>query len=541
MTAKTFAQARSRISDWLLVAEEHQQEMSASPGFLSRAQDFLDGIAGYDYAAGARSAVLSQRAAVQTPCSRDALNSVLDSLVREVAGSSDIDSPAANGNSQPAMWREIYDYMATNNVHVKSRGLTYGSVSAGGGNTGDLSVIRLTEDENGYPMEGWLADAFTLTCEQDANTSGVQEFEERFVLRGTTAAPPTVGELNRDGTGLVASLTARSLADSKRYLTNPGFDEFGGSAAVGSPAAPASLNGWTTASGDFSNCQIDLDTTYRDEPKAGTSASLRLTDNETISQDLLARGRGLLINRPVFIRVRVYRRDSCDGNVVITLGGLSRTVALSGLSNSSWNEVDIVATPGENNWYQAIKTSGLTFSIELENRTTGSIHLDTIQFHAMEKIGGDNTLGSVDGRGSQGTYILLVPNQTGSLEGDSYTFTDTETSPRTAVNNYHFAVAGRGYLPSVADATEVTAAGGRTLTFAASGKTITASSGSFISDGFVVGQTLTSAGTSSNNGTFTITNVTALVITVSETVVNEGPLSSTATLNATAAWADGSD
>lgn len=86
-------------------------------------------------------------------------------------------------------------------------------------------------------------------------------------------------------------------------------------------------------------------------------------------------------------------------------------------------------------------------------------------------------------------------------------------------------------------ATQVTASGGRTLTYAAAGRTITASSGDFTADGFVAGMQLTSAGTSSNNGTeFTIESVTALVITItatsSDSVADEGPLSATATLDA---------
>lgn len=80
-------------------------------------------------------------------------------------------------------------------------------------------------------------------------------------------------------------------------------------------------------------------------------------------------------------------------------------------------------------------------------------------------------------------------------------------------------------------ATEIVAAGGRTLTFAASGKTITASSGSFLADGYRPGRDLVVAGSSDNNGTFTIVSVTATVIVVEEDLTDEGPLSATATLN----------
>lgn len=90
------------------------------------------------------------------------------------------------------------------------------------------------------------------------------------------------------------------------------------------------------------------------------------------------------------------------------------------------------------------------------------------------------------------------------------------------------------------NATQVTASGGRTLTFAATGGTITASSGDFTGESFHPGMTLTVAGTTSNNGDYTIDSVTATVITVSssDTLVDEGPLSATATLDAAQAGFD---
>ena len=98
---------------------------------------------------------------------------------------------------------------------------------------------------------------------------------------------------------------------------------------------------------------------------------------------------------------------------------------------------------------------------------------------------------------------------------------------------------GRAYGVDAADLTVeysstgavvVTASAPRTLTFATAGDTITASSGSFIDDGFRVGGTVTVAGTTSNNGAKTITAVTATVITVSDNLTDEGPLNATATL-----------
>lgn len=73
-----------------------------------------------------------------------------------------------------------------------------------------------------------------------------------------------------------------------------------------------------------------------------------------------------------------------------------------------------------------------------------------------------------------------------------------------------------------------TNSGAISIIFDAAGKTITRGADSFLTDGFVIGNRIT-ADAALNPGPFTITNVIALVITVSETVVNEGPVTKTVT------------
>jgi hypothetical protein len=77
----------------------------------------------------------------------------------------------------------------------------------------------------------------------------------------------------------------------------------------------------------------------------------------------------------------------------------------------------------------------------------------------------------------------------------------------------------------------ITAAAGRTLTFDVA-KTITASTGSFVTDGFADGQSIVVSGTTANDGTYTIAagGVAATVLTVVEAVVTEGTYSSLATI-----------
>ena len=72
-----------------------------------------------------------------------------------------------------------------------------------------------------------------------------------------------------------------------------------------------------------------------------------------------------------------------------------------------------------------------------------------------------------------------------------------------------------------------TNSGAISITFAVA-KTITRGSGSFITDGFVIGNKITTDA-ASNPGPFTITNVTQYVITVSETVADEGPVTKVVT------------
>lgn len=74
-------------------------------------------------------------------------------------------------------------------------------------------------------------------------------------------------------------------------------------------------------------------------------------------------------------------------------------------------------------------------------------------------------------------------------------------------------------------------AAAQTITFAASGHTITRSAGSFVTDGFAIGDLVTVAGTTSNNGLIgVLTGVSATILTFGSGVVNEGPLTGGVTI-----------
>jgi hypothetical protein len=80
--------------------------------------------------------------------------------------------------------------------------------------------------------------------------------------------------------------------------------------------------------------------------------------------------------------------------------------------------------------------------------------------------------------------------------------------------------------------------GALSVTYAAAGKTITRGAGSFLTNGFMVGNVIKSTSTN-NPGPFTIATVVALVITVNEVLVDEGPVAHTITSDNVNKYADG--
>lgn len=113
----------------------------------------------------------------------------------------------------------------------------------------------------------------------------------------------------------------------------------------------------------------------------------------------------------------------------------------------------------------------------------------------------------------------------------------SNTGTVTRLNGMQTVTATAGSNTDVAPATQITAAGGRTITFAENtpaNDTVTASSGSFVTDGYEAGMTLAVASSSSNDGDYLISSVTALVIMIAaaDDFAAEGPLSATTTLDA---------
>lgn len=123
---------------------------------------------------------------------------------------------------------------------------------------------------------------------------------------------------------------------------------------------------------------------------------------------------------------------------------------------------------------------------------------------------------------------------TGSVQNiGTYTITGVTSNVLTVVEDLRTEANVAGFVLTGHRATTnkfgMTASAERTLAFAV-GKTITASSGSFINDGHKVGDVIVVTGTASNNKSFTISAVTRLILTVLDTMVTESAVSSSATI-----------
>lgn len=418
-------------------------------------------------------------------------------------------------------------YMVTNTEFIKSRGLSFGSISAVTG-TGNFVVNRLTVDAEGQYLENVFTEA--KRAEIIADQGSVDEHEEVLQFRGVEAEPDFVGLA---GSGMIVNvpLISAGAAGSGQYLVNPSFSDFLGTApTAGTPTTltdDEDLPGWIVTTPGSAKVFLDTPTPYRGFPGDTTPYGVEFTGNNKIVQHFNDQKRPVFRkDEPIYVQVAIYRKSSCDGNVILRFGAITITTAMSSLTDNAWNIVRM--TIGTNNWYTNFKEDDPTFEVELASRTTGSMGIDDCIVQKFANV--------------DGTYYAPVGGSTSALLGDYVTWTDG-LSGSDAIHQYYLWRSGLGYLRATAPATQVTASGGRTLTFANSGSsdTITASSGSFISDGYKPGMFVTIAGSSSNNMTTgKLVTVTATVLTfgADTSLTNEGPLSATCTLNAAANLAD---
>lgn len=190
---------------------------------------------------------------------------------------------------------------------------------------------------------------------------------------------------------------------------------------------------------------------------------------------------------------------TCGGTVTGAAGGTS--ISLSGGVLAAGASCTVTATAVKDSIAGVLNNvSGKVTATESGNNNTGTGYA-TAQITAI--------LPPVISK-------LFAPNPVTS--GGISTLTFTVSNPN--MNNALSGVAFSDAFPATMVVASPVSTGAVALTFAAAGRKITRSTGSFIADGFAIGNKI-ATDSALNPGVFTITGVTALSLIVSETVVNE--------------------
>lgn len=444
------------------------------------------------------------------------INPILSAYSHHVVGTPE--------RSAQAALDRIYKYFVDNNKSVLSRGITYGAIGSFGSNKG--SLVRLTVDENGYDLEHEFIEAKTVTCIQNENT-GAERYREVFEIRGANKG---VDSLDASNSGAIRrDLFAKDSSSS--LLRNSSWSQYtiSGSFASGryTLLSTDTVTDWTLS--DPTGFALDQNTSLvaRDIVGDVTPTSLvALTGaTRTLTQSFSVNRLSLSPNLPHLTELWVRPDASLTaGDLKITWGSASETFDLTTLTAGSWNQIFVARD--KNLWPAQFEIADADFEIEISSHDA-EVLIDELRFAAMEPF--DGTWWHIGA--SKAAKFLL---------DDTITITDSLTASDSKIQKWLWRSYAR-YLPHYSNATQVTASGGRTLTFAdANPDTITASSGDFTSEGYVAGQQLTVANSTSNDGTYTIASVTSTVITLisTDTLVAEGPVSSTTTLDAGPSVAD---
>lgn len=340
-----------------------------------------------------------------------------------------------------AILPELRRYMVANSYSVNSRNLNLGTITADGSNTGTGSIYRLQVDEYDQPLEGIFLEAKTFRCVADQNQ--VDKHAEVLEYRGTEAE---LDYLRVPGSGLRVPLTCihAGAQSTGRFITNPSFEIYAGTApTAGVPSTPSTVNdltGWVLTSTANARVLLDTPSPFRGYPGDGVASgsslyALRFTDNNKIVQtpsNTVAPTWDP--TRPVFMSVRVYKESNCDGNIILRLGNTTRTVAMSGLTNSAWNTVTLHADANDNGvWYRQYKKNGLTVELELASRTTGSLVLDDVNIDYWTN--------------PDGLWYAPLGGATPFIFNDFFTWTDALTGSE-GIMQYWWWRGGFGSLPS---------------------------------------------------------------------------------------------
>lgn len=322
---------------------------------------------------------------------------------------------------------------------------TFGTPANVSGNTGNGAIYRTTVDELGLELNATHAEA--RRAEVVADQSSVDRHEEVLLFRGATAEKDFL-EVTGSGAAKALRIPAVARRTYDRWLQNSTFNTLQADTqpSTGSPVTPGSttaITGWTLDATTGVTVGIDTPSVYRTHIGETAPKWVRFATNRTITQVFGDTTRAQFVRGvPYWCAVVVERASSCDGSLVQTLGGVSRTIAMSSLTNDTPTVVPLVASAADaDRYYRQFKAEALSFQAQLTGQSTGSVYIHEVQFAPM--VAWD------------GQWVIPVGGSTPWLLGDELTWTDSFSSRK--LFTYWFWRAALGHLATSTAALETIA------------------------------------------------------------------------------------
>lgn len=327
-----------------------------------------------------------------------AASTTLDSLIIELAriGYASQNTTVLNCLS------DIYSGMVTASETVKERGYTFGTPSFTG--TGDGQLYRITTDKTGQLIEKGYVETgqFEGKIIQDA-TSGTSSGAELLEIYGIGATPVDTLE---PGNHPITTLQIPAIQSANGICRNGDFVNY----SLG--GATYTINYWDITQDDAAYVGISTTEYYRKTAGGVGQSCIFLQDNK-IEQDFSNFTQDFDTSKPVSVIVRFKRLSSCDGQLILSFGGVTEAFAdLTLYSAGAWHDIRIGITDESDCWFDNFNTANPKLGIELNSRTTGSLAISDVIVYQPESY--------------DGTFYTLTAGSYGNdfLKNDLFEWTD---------------------------------------------------------------------------------------------------------------------
>ncbi len=413
MAALSFAASYAQWQDLVDLLNELELFGTTNSKNVVAMQNTIIAAATGDYGRLVTSAVAALRSGLGSQIAPDAVQTILAPGFADILAA--INAPE-RGPLDIALYR-LREYMLLNYFVIPSRCFSYGTVTVSGSATGTGVINRVTVDEDGFNLECLHSETKTLEVVSDQGQ--VEKHNEIFEVRG---AKPEPDVLKVVGSGVVAQIKALSTRDSEALLNNPTFSQIGTTApttgAATAVTASTDVTGWVLAPATgllAAHFKIYIDNAYRDLVGVTQTYSIEFIDDGSVTQTIETQKNAKLdIAAPYWVQVAVYRKANATGNLTITFGNTSRTIAIGGLANAAWTVCSLLAD--KNLYYKNFKKNTMTVAFSMASLAVGQVQIDDVICAPCQLV--------------DGIWYAPVGGVTPWAYKDRYTVADTQSTVR---------------------------------------------------------------------------------------------------------------